>query len=82
MINSHCSPSGVYEIASFPGLPAFVTCSTTVLVLQAANAGVRRPGNEAIHQTIELKNSQVVFAFDSMSYDMRYTYHDIKRNDV
>ena len=36
-------------LASFPGLltPAFVACSTNVLVQQAANAGVRRPGNEA-----------------------------------
>ena len=39
------------ELASFPGLltPAFVACSTTnALVLQATNAGVRRPGNKAI----------------------------------
>ena len=37
-------------LASFPGLltPAFVACSTNpALVLQATNAGVRRPGNEA-----------------------------------
>ena len=38
-------------VASFPGLlaPAFVACSTNApaLVLQATNAGARRPGNEA-----------------------------------
>ena len=36
-------------LASFPGLltPAFVACSTIVLVLQATHIGVRRPGNEA-----------------------------------
>ena len=33
-------------LASFPGVltPAFVTCSTSALVLQATNAEVRRPG--------------------------------------
>ena len=37
------------SVASFPGLltPAFAACSTNTLVLQATNAGVRRPGNEA-----------------------------------
>jgi len=44
-----------YILASYPGLlaPAFVTCSG--LVLQATNAGARRPGNEAMSDTQLLK---------------------------
>ena len=40
----------VTNLASLPGLlaPAFGACSPNTLVLQATNAGVRRPGNEAI----------------------------------
>ena len=51
-------------VASFPGLltPAFVACSTNVLVLQATNTGVRRPGNKANSIVYDLGRKSYVYA--------------------
>ena len=40
----------ITNLASYPGLltPAFVACSSNMLVLQTTTTGVRRPGYEAI----------------------------------
>ena len=73
-----------YYLASFPGLlaPAFVACSTNAGgVLQATNAGVRRPGNEARYSIPRLICPRTNLDIHVVP-DISYGYYHSQAQDV